>query len=63
MTLWSFIILLSLIVASVGISLNIRSLIRKWKANPGSWIDLLIGLVFSGIVIGVMVVVFIRYVL
>jgi len=63
MTAWSIIILLAIIVGSVGIFFNVRSLIRKWKANPKSWFDLLVGLVFSAIVIGVMVVVFIRYIL
>jgi len=63
MTLWSFIILLSLIAASVGVGLNIRSLIRKWKANPTSWLDILPGILISCIFIGALVYIFIQYVL
>ena len=45
MTGWTVFTLVSmLIVAGLGIY-NIRSLVRKWKANPKSWFDLLVGIV------------------
>jgi len=61
MTAWSIIILLAILVGSVGIFFNVRSLIRKWKANPKSWFDLLVGILISVIALGVLVVMFIRY--
>jgi len=33
---------------------NIRSLARKWKANPGSWFDLLVGIVITLVAIGLL---------
>ena len=38
----------------VGSFLNIRSLIRKWKANPDKWFDLLVGIVISLAAIGLL---------
>jgi len=61
MTLWNVVILLAVIGGGVGVSFNIRSLIRKWKANPGKWADLLPGIVISIGVIVFLVVMFIRY--
>ena len=33
---------------------NIRSLVRKWKHNPGSWFDLLVGIVITLVAIGLL---------
>jgi len=46
--MWNGIIIVGLLVILIGGIINIRSLIRKWKANPGSWLDLLIGIVIWG---------------
>ena len=35
------------VAISVGGFLNIRSLIRKWRANPDKWFDLLVGVVIT----------------
>jgi hypothetical protein len=35
------------IITIAGV-INVRSLIRKMKANPGKWIDLGIGILFWG---------------
>jgi len=39
---------------------NIRSLIRKWRANPGSWFDLLVGIVIWLVAIGILAFVLIK---
>lgn len=59
MTTWNWIVLLTMIGVSVGIFLNIRSLIRKWKANPRYWFDLLVGIVISVAALGGLVWIFI----
>ena len=46
--MWNGIIIVALLVILIAVIINIRSLIRKWKANPGSWLDLLIGIVIWG---------------
>jgi hypothetical protein len=42
----SIIILAILVMITLGF-FNIRSLVRKWKANPNSWFDLLVGIVIT----------------
>jgi hypothetical protein len=60
MTSWSVIVLISL-VGVIGLSIyNIRSLIRKWKNNPGSWVDLLMGILIWGAGIAALVYIFIQ---
>lgn len=60
MTSWTIIVLISIVVVvALGIY-NIRSLIRKWKANPRNWIDLLVGIAIWGVAIGVLIVLFLR---
>jgi len=41
------IIIVGILVMIIGGILNIRSLIRKWKANPDKWFDLLVGVVIT----------------
>ena len=45
---WSVITGIALLAIIVGSALSVRSLIRKWKANPSKWIDLLIGVLIFG---------------
>lgn len=60
MTSWSVIVLIS-IVGVLGLAIyNIRSLIRKWKHNPGSWVDLLMGILIWGAGIAALVYIFIQ---
>jgi hypothetical protein len=61
MTHWNIIILLVIIGGSIGVFFNTRSLIRKWKANPKKWFDLLIGILISLFALGFLIVMFIRY--
>ena len=57
-----FVCLVSLGITGL-IAYNIRSFIRKWKANPASWFDLLVGIViFSAGAIGIWWIV-IKYVI
>ena len=57
-TTWTVIVLIS-IVGVIGLSIyNVRSLIRKWKANPGKWIDLLFGILVWGAGIAGLVYIF-----
>lgn len=56
---WNYIVLFTMIGVGVGIFFNIRSLIKKWKANPGSWLDLLLGILISVAAIVGMVFIFI----
>ena len=42
------------VVILVGGTLNIRSLIRKWKHNPDKWVDLLVGVVITLAAIGLL---------
>jgi hypothetical protein len=60
MTDWNWIVLITMIGVSVGIFFNIRSLIRKWKANPRFWFDLLVGIVISLAALGGLVWIFIQ---
>jgi len=46
--MWNGIIIVALLVILIAGIINIRSLIRKWKHNPGSWVDLLIGVLIWG---------------
>ena len=46
--MWNGIIIVALLVILIAGIINIRSLIRKWKANPGSWSTLLIGILIWG---------------
>jgi len=56
---WNYIVLFTMIGVTVGIGFNIRSIIRKWKANPGSWKDLIPGILISIAAIAAMVFIFI----
>lgn len=59
--MWNIIVLISILVV-IGLSIyNIRSLIRKWKANPQHWFDLLVGIIIWGLAIGGLIYIFIRY--
>jgi hypothetical protein len=59
--MWNIIVgIVALVIIGLGIY-NIRSLIRKWKANPQHWFDLLMGIVIWGVAIGALIVIFIRY--
>jgi len=53
-----FVILVTLGVLGL-FAYNVRSLIRKWKYNKGSWLDLLVGILIwtvgAGLVIGIVV--------
>lgn len=58
--MWKFIVLASIVVV-IGLSVyNIRSLIRKWKANPQHWFDLLVGIVIWGLAIAGLIYIFIQ---
>jgi len=46
--MWSTIIIAVLVFIMIMGFINIRSLIRKMKANPGKWIDLGIGILVWG---------------
>jgi hypothetical protein len=48
-----FVILVLLGITGLGVY-NVRSLIRKWKHNPGSWFDLLIGILIWALAIGLL---------
>ena len=48
------IIIVGILVMIVGGILNLRSLIRKWRANPGKWFDLLVGVVITLLAIGLL---------
>ena len=59
--MWNIIVGL-LILVVIGLSIyNISSLIKKWKANPKLWIDLLMGIAIWGTAIGALVVIFIKH--
>jgi hypothetical protein len=59
--MWNIIVLI-LILPFIGLGIyNIRSLIKKWKANPQHWIDLLVGIMVQVIATGVLIFIFIRY--
>lgn len=60
MTIWTVIVLLSIIIVTGLGVYSIRSLIRKWKVNPRNWIDLLVGIAIWGVAIGVLIVLFLR---
>jgi len=53
MTLGTIIWVIVVCLISLGITgligYNIRSFVRKWKANPGNWFDLLVGIVIFSI--------------
>jgi len=58
--MWNIIVgIVALIIIGLGIY-NIRSLIRKWKANPHHWFDLFVGIAIWMVAIGALVVVFIK---
>jgi len=62
MTSWIVIsVLAALGLLGVGIY-NIRSLVRKWKHNPGSWLDLLFGILIWLAALGAMGVILFRYI-
>jgi len=62
MTSWAVIVGISM-VGVLGLAIyNIRSLIRKWKHNPGSWLDLLMGILIWCAGIAAMVYIFIQQV-
>ncbi len=46
--MWSTIVGAILVFIIIMAVINIRSLVRKWKANPGKWIDLGIGILIWG---------------
>ena len=47
--------IIAIIVLMIVLSfVNIRSLVRKWKANPGSWFNLLVGIVITLVAIGLL---------
>ena len=48
------IIIVGILVMIGGGFLNIRSLVRKWKANPDKWFDLLVGIVITVVAIGLL---------
>ena len=54
MTAWQVIVIIVLLgIIGLGIY-NVRSLVRKWKHNPGSWFDLLVGIVIWAVAIGLL---------
>jgi len=54
--MWSLIIGVVLAFIIIMGFINIRSLVRKWIANPGSWIDLGIGILIWGFAITVLTI-------
>lgn len=52
--MWNGIIIVALLVILIAGIINIRSLIRKWKHNPTSWGDLLIGIIIWGVAFAVL---------
>lgn len=46
--MWSTIVGAVLVFIIIMAIINIRSLVRKWKANPGKWIDLGVGILIWG---------------
>jgi len=48
------VIIVAIVLMIVLGFVNIRSLVRKWKANPGSWFDLLVGIVITLVAIGLL---------
>jgi len=57
-----FVVLITLGVLGLLIY-NIRSLVRKWKFNKGSWFDLLIGIIIWTVGAGAVIWIVIKYVL
>ena len=56
--MWKIFVGVSIVVV-IGLCIyNIRSLIRKWKANPKSWFDLLVGMIIWGAAIAVLIYIF-----
>jgi len=54
--MWNLGVIIGILaIICVGGFINIRSLIRKMKANPGNRIDLGIGILFWGVAIVIMV--------
>ena len=54
MTAWQVIVILVLLgIIGLGVY-NVRSLVRKWKHNPRSWFDLLVGILIWGAAIGLL---------
>ena len=49
--MWPLLIGVVLVFIIIMGVINIRSLVRKWRANPGSWIDLGIGILIWGFAI------------
>ena len=61
--MWKIFVGVSIVVV-IGLCIyNIRSLIRKWKANPKSWFDLLVGIIIWGTAIAVLIYIFFNPVL
>jgi len=61
--MWKIIVGVSIVMV-IGLCIyNIRSLIRKWKANPKSWFDLLVGIIIWGTAIAVLIYIFFNPVL
>jgi hypothetical protein len=42
--MWKFITLLGIVIIIILAIYNVKSLIRKWKASPQHWFDLLVGI-------------------
>jgi len=60
-TAWTVIaFVMTLCVIGMGVY-NIRSLIRKWKAIPANWFDLLLGIVIWCIAIMAIIFIFLKY--
>lgn len=56
---WSVVVLLAIIGFLVPAFINIRSLIRKWRAGA-KWYDMLFGIVIWLVALGVLVKLFIN---
>jgi len=59
--MWNLILkIIALVIIGLEIY-NIWSLIRKWKAYPNYWFDLLVGIVIWTIAIGGLVLIILKY--
>lgn len=58
--MWKYVVLVSIVIVIGLITLNIRSLVRKIKANKKSWFDLGVGIFISLLAIAGLIYIFIQ---
>jgi len=60
--MWSILIGVVLVFIIIMAIINIRSLVRKMKANPSNWIDLGIGILIWGTAIVLLTIELFKYI-